>query len=222
MSCKSEVIEVVIKRSDVVPVPKCSPPKSVKQDLRPISLTSHLVKIMEGFKMSALLHQVFDNLDVYQFALARISTTHALAYFLHPLFQSLDPGDVFARVFYADLSKGFDLEDHSVLVQELQLLGVHEGTIHWISCFLSGWAQRVRLDGICSNTISPRGGIPQGTRLAPLLFAILVNNLCREWRNRLKYVDDTSVFEIIPRLSPSYLPCVAADINSNRKLNEKK
>ena len=83
------------------------------------------------------------------------------------------------------------------------------------------------MDRIYSYTISPRGGIPQGTRLAPLLFAMLVNNLCREWRNRLKYVDDTSGFEIIPWLSPSYLPFIAADINSfaselNMKLNEKK
>ena len=92
--------------------------------------------------------------------------------------------------------------DHSVLVQEWQLLSVHKPTIRWISCFLSGPVQRVRLDGIYSNTISARGGIPQGTRLAPLLFAILVNNL-RERRNRLNCVDDTSVFEIIPRLSLS-------------------
>lgn len=89
--------------------------------------------------------------------------------------------------------------DHSVLVQELQLLSVHKPTIRWISCFLSGPVQRVHLDGIYSNTISGRGGIPQGTRLAPLLFAILVNNLSREWRNRLKYVDATSAFEIIHR-----------------------
>ena len=95
--------------------------------------------------------------------------------------------------------------DHSVLVQELQLLSVHKPTIRWISCFLSGRVQRVRLDGIYSNTISGRGGIPQGTRLAPLQFAILVNNLSREWHNRLKYVDDTSVFEIIPRLSLSLI-----------------
>ena len=47
----------------------------------------------------------------------------------------------------------------------------------------------VRLDRIYSNAISLRGGIPQGTRWAPLLFAIPVNNLCREWLNRLKYVD---------------------------------
>ena len=44
------------KGSGVVPVPKCSPPKSVEQDLRPISLTSQLAKIMEGFTLPALLN----------------------------------------------------------------------------------------------------------------------------------------------------------------------
>ena len=74
---------------------------------------------------------------------------------------------------------------------------------------------------------TPNGGIPQGTKLAPLLFAILVNNLCREWRYRIKYVDDTLVFESIPQCSPSYLPFIAANINTyasmrNMRLNEKK
>ena len=211
-----------LERSDEGPVPKCSLPKSVEQDLRPISLMSHLVKIMEGFTLSTLLNQVCDKLDAYQFALAGKLTTNALAYFL----QSLDHGDVFARVFFADVSKGFNLVDHSMLVHELQFLGVNEATIRWISSFLSGRAQQVRLDGIYSNSISPRGGIPQGTRLAPLLFAILVNNLYREWHNRLIYIDDTSVFEVIPGRSPSYLPFIAADINSfaskrNMKVSEK-
>lgn len=63
--------------------------------------------------------------------------------------------------------------------------------------------------------------------MAPLLFVILVNNLCGEWCNWLKYVDDVSDFEIIPRFSPSYLPFIASDINRyasecNMKLNEKK
>lgn len=45
------------------------------------------------------------------------------------------------------------------------LLGVLDATIRWISSFLSGLVQRDRLYGIYSNTILPRGGIPQGTSL---------------------------------------------------------
>ena len=39
-----------------------------------------------------------------------------------------------------------------------------------------------------------------------------MNGLASFWPCRVKYVDDTTVFEIIPRCSPSYLPCVADHI----------
>ncbi len=37
-----------LKRALVVPIPKVSPPRSIQEDLRPISLTSQVGKIMEG------------------------------------------------------------------------------------------------------------------------------------------------------------------------------
>ena len=129
-------------------MPKCSPPKSVEQldqDLRPISLTSHLAKIMGGFTLSTLLNQFCDKLDVYRFAPAGKSTTHALVYFLQALLQSLDQGNTYVRVFFADSSKGSFLVDYNMLVRELQLLGVHEAIIRWIRSFnLTGRMQRVR------------------------------------------------------------------------------
>ena len=99
--------------------------------------------------------------------------------------------------------------------------------IRWIGLFLTDCSQRVRIGQVYSHPVTPNGGIPQGTKLALLLFAILVNNLCREWRYRIKYVDDTLVFESIPRCLPSYLPFMATNINTcasmrNMQLNEKK
>ena len=160
------------------------------------------------------------NLDDKQFALEGKSTTHALVYLLHVILQSLDDGHSFVRVFFADFSKGFDLVDHNGLVLEMQCLGVHEATTRWISSFLTDRIQNVKIEGVYS-------GIPQGTKLAPLLFTILVNRLCQDWPERIKYVDDTSNFEIVPRCSPSYLPLIANGINNygnqrNIRLNEKK
>ena len=44
------------------------------------------------------------------------------------------------------------------------------------------------------NTLSPavisRGSIPQGTKLRPILFAVLVTKLTSNWNLRAKYVDD--------------------------------
>ena len=39
----------ILKRSFVIPIPKTSRPKSIEEDLRPISLTAQIGKLMEGF-----------------------------------------------------------------------------------------------------------------------------------------------------------------------------
>ena len=39
----------------VIPIPKISPPGSIEDDLRPISLTSQIGKVMEGFTLDSLL-----------------------------------------------------------------------------------------------------------------------------------------------------------------------
>ena len=162
---------------------------------------------------SSLFLSVRDQLDDKQFAVAGKSTTHALVYFLHLILEGLDNGDMYARIFYTDFSKGFDLVDHGVLLHELEILNVHNAISRWIKAFLVDRRQRVKIDDHFSSDISPRGGIPQGTKVAPLLFAILVNRLSCNWISCLKHVDDTTLIELIPRNSPSYLPIAASDVN---------
>ena len=212
-----------LKETVVVPIPKCSTPKSVEDDLRPIALTSQLAKVVESITFKSLFLSVRDQLDDKQFAIAGKSTTYALVYFLHLIFEGLDNGNRYSRIFYACFSKGFDLVDHGALLHELEILNVHNAISRWIKAFLLDRRQRVKIDDQLSSDISPRGGIPQGTKLAPLLFAILVNRLSCDWINRLKYVDDTTLIELIPRNSP----IAASDVNHyasvrNMRLNTKK
>lgn len=98
-----------------------------------------------------------------------------------------------APILFTDFSEGFDLVDHSVLVSELRDLGVHEALIRWIGAFLTGRSQLVKVGSALSNSVIPRGGTPQGIRLAPLQFAVFVNNLMKGWKTRVKYVDDFSL-----------------------------
>ena len=182
---------------------------------------------MEGFSLKSLYKQVVDLLDDKQFAVCGKSTTHALVYLMHCILEYLDKGECYVRLFLADFSKGFDLVDHSVLIAELRSLGVHDVIIRWIASFLSGRTQRVKIGDAISTPVTPNGGIPQGTRLAPILFAVLVNRLVVNWQTRAKFVDDLSVLECIPRCSPSYMQCIASDIaqfafNHGMRLNARK
>ena len=131
------------------------------------------------------------------------TTTHALVYILHCIVEAFDKGHCYARVLFTDFSKGFDLIDHNVLCDELRSLDIHEVLINWIASFLTNRSQKVKVGSYVSCEVTPRGGIPQGTKLAPLLFAILVNNLVRYWNTRAKYVDDLTVVKINPRCFPS-------------------
>ena len=194
-----------LKEAVVVPIPKCSSPKSIEDDLSPIQLTSQLAEVLESFTFKSLFLPIRDQLDDKQFAIAGKSTTHALVYFLHLTFEGLDNGDMYARICYTVFSKGFDLVDHGALLHKLEILNVHNAISRWIKALLVDYRQKVKIDDQFSSDISPRDGIPQGTKLAPLLFAILVNWLSCDWNNRLKYVDDTTLIELTPRNSPSYL-----------------
>ena len=126
-SLERGVVPVQIKESIVHPLPKCNPPKSVEEDLRPITLTSHLAKVMEGFTLNSLSKQVMDKLDPKQFSINGKSTVQALVYLLHIILASLDRGDNYARIFFANFSKGFDLVDHNALSEELKHLNVSFG-----------------------------------------------------------------------------------------------
>ena len=67
-----------LKRSIVVPIPKVSPPQLIEDDLRHISLTAQVSKVMEGFMLKSLVSDVGHQLDPMQFALPGKSTTQAL------------------------------------------------------------------------------------------------------------------------------------------------
>ena len=61
------------------------------------------------------------------------------------------------------------------------------------------------------------GDILQGTKLGPLLFAAMVNELLSTWVPRAKFVDDLTALEIVPRNSPSVISHIVADIQSTEE-----
>ena len=101
-SLREGFIPPLLKSACVRPLPKKRPAQSVNNDIRPISLTCQISKVMEGLTLSRLAPSVFADLDAKQFATPGKSTEQAIAYILHLVLENLDRGNCSARLFFAD------------------------------------------------------------------------------------------------------------------------
>ena len=168
---------------------------------------------MEGFMLQSLMSEVGHKLDPKQFALLGKSTTQALVYLLHVIHAALDQGHCSVRIFFADFKKGFDLVDHNVIIDELLKLQVSPDIIRWIKSFLTSREQCLKIGSPLPHGNPLTVAYLKGTKLGPLLFAILVNSLLQDWNGRIKFVDDATALEIVPRCSPSLLPIFVNDVS---------
>ena len=64
----------------------------------------------------------------------------------------------------------------------------HWSLLRWVASFLQGRAQVTRVGALVSAPLYLNGGIPQGTKLGPVLFAVMVNDLVQSWGACIKFV----------------------------------
>ena len=93
--------------------------------------------------------------------------------------------------------KRFDCVNLNVVIRKLIDLGVRRSIIPVICSFLAERTQNTKLNGHLSSSQGISCGVPQGTKLGPILFLVLINDAsagcCRRW----KYVDDLTLGEVV-------------------------
>ena len=131
--------------------------------------------VVEQFIRPAILKMV----DPNQYGrVPKLSTTHALISIVHNLAKAPDGNGTLVRLVLLDFRKAFKLIDHQILIEKLHSLAIPSGVISWVRDFLTNRQQRVKLARDCFSewSLIP-AGVPQGTKLGPWLYILMINYL---------------------------------------------
>ena len=199
---------------------------------RPVTLTSHVVKVYERVVRKHMVQYLDANnlLSEKQhgFRSNRSCLTQMLDHF-DSIFEGFTQGNDTDSI-YLDFAKAFDKVDTELLLQKLRRYGFHQKLIGWIQSFLTNREQVVVVNGVHSNSAKVLSGVPQGSVLGPLFFLLYINDLEEVVKSsRVSFfADDTRVskqiscFEDCALLQADLFRVIEWAHCNNMKLHEQK
>ncbi|XP_076062422.1 uncharacterized protein LOC143037755 [Oratosquilla oratoria] len=168
------------KNANIVPIHKGGN-KEEPTNYRPVSLTSTIAKICEKIIKNRWVKHLEDNdiLNPRQFGFrqGRSCSTNLICFYSR-LIDIVQERNGWADCAFLDLQKAFDKVPHRKLLKKLEHIGGIQGNLlKWIEDFLTGRKMRVVLREKYSDWKEVISGVPQGSVLAPIMFAIYMNDM---------------------------------------------
>ena len=187
----------IFKISHITALWKKSGLKSDPSMYRPISLLPTLSKIMESIVHKRLLDHFVYNKIISERQAAYIkgdSTIQQVLYIVHLIRTSWTRGDITQGIFL-DVSAAFDKCWHLEILAKLKQHKVEGIVFDLFQSYLTERKQIVVVDGHQSDIKDVNAGVPQGSRLGPLLWILYINDIIENVESEaLLFADDTCLF----------------------------
>ncbi|MGB2240166.1 MAG: RNA-directed DNA polymerase, partial [Pseudomonadales bacterium] len=175
------------------------------QNYRPVSITSHLVKVFERLVRDSVSDHL-DRLELHSenqhgFRKGRSTMTQLLTHVDFVLNELCANREV--DVVYLDFAKAFDKVDIEILLMKLKRYGIGGKLYDWIQAWIRGRQQCVVVEGVSSPWVDVLSGVAQGSVLGPLLFLIYVTDIQTRLNGTLglSFADDTKLIRGISEVA---------------------
>ena len=186
----------IYKMANITPIhkggKKC---KYNPENYRPVSLTSHIMKVYERIiAKNIIMHLTKNNLfneNQHGFVPGKSTQTQLLLYY-KDIFESLKDGVRIDTVFL-DFARAFDKVNHEILMKKIVKHKIKGKVAMWLKEFLYNRKFRVVANNVESKEEEVTSGVPQGTVLAALLFIIMISDIDENTRESIVrcFADDT-------------------------------
>lgn len=196
LSMTEATVPKLLKTSIIRPIYK-SGTKSDYNNYRPISILPIIEKVLEEV-ISTRLNGFLSKYKViskcqYGFQKGR-SINELLGNFTNHINQGLNES-ISSLVLFIDFSKAFDTLSHTKLIETLERSGVRGKCLNWFKNYLECRSFRVKIGNCISDEQCSPYGVPQGSKLGPILYIIYANEMINVLKNSraFAYADDTAI-----------------------------
>ena len=194
------------------------------QNYRPISNLSFLSKTLERL-VSLQLLPYFEQAGLLPAAQSGFrghhSTETTLLSLLSDIYVAIDQSHLSLLALF-DVSSAFDMVDHEILLQRLELsCGLSGIPLLWFKSYLTDRTQMVVLGDSRTEWVGVKFGVPQGSVFGPILYILFTADISllfsKHRANGHLYADDTQAFVHGPSSDQLSLvrsiDCLASDLH---------
>ena len=192
----SNQIPDFMKKSIIRPIFK-SGRKSDYNNYRPISILPVLEKVFEEVLVTRLTSYLAKNkiINQNQYGFQKGKSINKLLGNFADVLNTNMSKNVHSLVLFIDFSKAFDTIPHKKLLEALENIGIRGMCLDLFKNYLSCRSFVVKIGEELSDCKSIQYGVPQGSKLGPILYLIFANNLLKniDCTNVFAYADDTAL-----------------------------